>query len=300
MDTKSPICVWDITFSKEKVNTSEIKDFCKKYCKKWTFQEELGTSKERAGYYHYQGRISLKLKARKSRVVNLLKTVIDFEKFHPDAVSETSCENFQNDFYCLKEHSKVIGGWEWTDKTPDEEYIPIQYRNIELKKWQQDILNGLGNNNRSVNILWDDKGNIGKSTLSSIGELKYNCVAVPPVNDMKDLLQSVCNILMSENNRSPNCIFMDLPRAMEKKRLIGIYSAIEEIKKGKVFDTRNRYKKWWFDSPNVWIFTNVLPSLKYLSSDRWNIWRLENNELVKQSLDFDVVDESDSETETSF
>jgi len=91
---------------------------------------------------------------------------------------------------------------------------------------------------------------------------------------------SVCDILMAKQMRDPKCIFIDLPRAMDKKHLRGLFTAIEQIKKGKVFDTRYSYKEWWFDSPQVWVFTNIPPKTHYLSADRWNLYQIVNGALA--------------------
>lgn len=67
MARQSNICVWDFTIPKSAVsNIDELKDKLNIHCKKWIFQEEKGTS---TGYEHYQGRISLKMKARKGPVL---------------------------------------------------------------------------------------------------------------------------------------------------------------------------------------------------------------------------------------
>lgn len=65
---------------------------------------------------------------------------------------------------------------------------------------------------------------------------------------------------------------MDMPRAMKKDKLGGMYSAIETIKDGYAWDDRYQFKEKAFDSPNIWIFTNTAPDMDLLSRDRWKIW----------------------------
>jgi hypothetical protein len=62
---------------------------------------------------------------------------------------------------------------------------------------------------------------------------------------------------------------------MDKRKLGGMYSAIEQIKKGKVYDMRYSYKEWWFNSPQIWVFGNHMPDLSMLSADRWKIWSID-------------------------
>ena len=113
------MCVWDFTIPAEKTNLDSLKDILKEHCKKFVFQLEEGES----GYKHYQGRVSLKVKARKGPKLNLT-----------EHWSITSGENKDNDFYVMKSDTRI--GGPWSDK---DLYIPRQSRNIILKKWQQEI-----------------------------------------------------------------------------------------------------------------------------------------------------------------
>jgi uncharacterized LabA/DUF88 family protein len=76
-------------------------------------------------------------------------------------------------------------------------------------------------------------------------------------------------------------VFIDLPRALEKNQLRGFLTACEQIKKGKLYDLRNFTKKWWIDSPSIWVFSNTLVDFDLLSSDRWKIWIISDNELIE-------------------
>lgn len=68
---------------------------------------------------------------------------------------------------------------------------------------------------------------------------------------------------------------------MNKERLGGIYSAIEQIKKGKLYDLRHCYKEYWIDSPTIWVFSNIPPDLSLLSKDRWKIWVVDDTKSLK-------------------
>ena len=95
---------------------------------------------------------------------------------------------------------------------------------------------------------------------------------------------------MDTDNRKPKGIFFDMPRAMSKESLHGFYSAIEQIKKGKLYDCRYHYKSYWIDSPRIFIFTNKLPDMKLLSADRWRLWFInEKRELVAHNIS-DIAD----------
>jgi len=256
--TTNPIWVWDFTIPQESITKDELITTLKKQCKEWAFQGEKG---EKTGYLHWQGRISLKVKTRKGP--NWCKGI---------RWSPTSEENKTNMFYVLKDNTRTEGPYTDKDK---EIYLPRQYRNIKLYKWQQDIIESRNAfNGRVIDLIYDPKGNTGKSTVASIGEILYNGIDCPPINDCKELIQFVCNYCMDNEVRTPGLLFVDLPRAMNKEGLYGIYSAIEQIKKGKLTDTRHHAKTWWIDSPRIWVFSNHLPDPTLLSSDRWNIWTI--------------------------
>jgi len=111
--------------------------------------------------------------------------------------------------------------------------------------------------------------------------LRHKAIKLPAHNDGVKLVQSACNQLMSRDIRSPTHVFVDLPRAMGKEKLGGLFGAIEQIKNGHVYDERNHYEEYWFDSPRVWVFTNDEPDLSWLSADRWRLWEIdEKKELV--------------------
>lgn len=150
-----------------------------------------------------------------------------------------------------------------------------------LRPWQQVVWESADTfDPRSINFIYDPCGNNGKSTISFLMDLHKRGLDLPPMNDAEKLIESVCDILMMRECRDPKVVFIDMPRAMDKKRLGGMYTAIEQIKKGKVYDCRYAYKEWWFDAPQIWVFSNIPPDLTYLSADRWKLWCIHDSQLV--------------------
>lgn len=273
---KSAVYVWDLTISAEKTDEHSLKKKFKSIAKKWIFQKEEG---EHSGFIHYQCRLSLHKK-----VVNPFKLCDG----HWSPTSSNSAEDFYEG-YCNKYQTRVEGPWRDTD---EEVYIPKQFRNLILRPWQHAVLQrSQVFNDRLVNVVYDPDGNSGKSTLASISELKYGGIDLPPCNDQKELMQVMCDICVAKNTRSPNPVFVDLPRALDKSRLYGIYSAIEQIKKGKLYDLRYKYKEWWIDSPAIWVFTNTRPDTRLLSKDRWLVWNIKNGFLTEYENDSDSEEE---------
>lgn len=260
--TKSAICVWDFTCPVDALSWDDLKKWLRQNCKKYTWQHEKGET----GYQHWQGRFSLKVKERKN---TLIKKIIP--SVH---ISPTSDENKDNMFYVMKEDTRIAGPWSDRDK---EIYIPRQYRGLLecLRPYQQYIWDSYEIfDSRKINLIIDYTGGRGKSTIASLCELYERGIDLPVVNDAKQLIESVCDILMAKEERVPGIMFLDMPRAMKQDKLRGIYTALEQIKKGKVVDLRYHYKEWWFDSPQIWVFTNEKPKLKWLTIDRWVLWTI--------------------------
>lgn len=232
-------------------------------CKKWVFQHEKG---EETGYHHYGGRLSLRKKKRVPEMINfVLKN--NTKEINKMSVQPEVTEN-DDDFYDTKEETRIEGPWCDRD---EEIYIPRQCREIAetLRPWQQKILDDVGIwNTRTINMIYDPLGNIGKSTFCTYMAATRKARQLPTVNDYKDLLGIVCDLPTS------NMYLIDMPRALKKDKLGGLYSGIESIKGGFAFDMRYSYKEKFFDCPNIWVFSNVLPDWGMLSMDRWRIWKV--------------------------
>ena len=268
--------VWDFTLKHDdSTNLDVVKEIVKFLGKKWAFQLERGDS----GYEHYQGRISLFKKKRLTELVNLVAETC-FKGAH---FSITSAANKSNFNYAEKLDTRIDGPWTSEDASI---YIPRQYRNINLYEWQAFIIeHSKIFDTRSINMIYDPIGNRGKSTIASYCELTMKGLDLPPLNDAKELIATMCDVCKAKEDRSPNPVFIDLPRAMSKSNLRQLYTAIEQIKKGKLFDVRYHYTEWWIDSPCIWVFANELPDTTLLSSDRWIIWEFSNERLVRRPKD---------------
>lgn len=257
------ICVWDFTCPVTSIKKEELVILLKDKCKKWCFQQEMG---EESKYEHFQGRVSFKLKTRKPT------TVIKFDGFH---WSPTSNENSDNDFYVCDEDTRVAGPWKDTDKVF---YIPRQIREVqELYNWQKCIIEDAKHwDTRHINILYDPNGNNGKSILKTYIGCHQIGRSLPFTNDYRDIMRMVMD------TEKKSLYIIDIPRALKKDQLFQFFSAVETLKDGYAYDDRYNFKEEYFDCPNIWIFMNTVPSVDYLSKDRWKFWRIdEDKDLVK-------------------
>lgn len=269
--------LWNFRMNLDVGTPDQVIAWCSKHFKFWVFQSEIGDS----GYEHYQGEGSLKKKRRKHEALDMfrkcpLKIVPHFfEPIPTDEAKQIKNVNHLLLRYAAKADTRVAGPW--NSEPGGDDYIPRQYREKELKPWQQFVVDiGLEEcemlDERHIHWVYDPLGGHGKSNLASMLELQKKGIDVPSLNDYKELTQAVCNQLMDSGNRKPGIIILDLPRAMPKNAMNGFTTAVEQFKKGKVVDVRNHYKVWWFDTPSVWVFSNSEPPLDHLSADRWRIW----------------------------
>lgn len=266
------LAMYDITIKNDTNDQYNIVDFFKTHCKKWVFQLEEGSE---TGYLHFQCRISLRVKKRFTTMVNLL----DDSNIKDYYLSPTCSTTYRgNDFfYAMKEDSRVAGPW--TDDTKDASDIDPIYKNIIWHPWQVTIFDLLKKDpdSRTLNVLYNKKGKVGKSTF--VQYLSYMDISerIPILNDVKDILQMVCCSIESGHKRS---FVVDMPRALDIKKYSSMFAGLETVKDGFAFDIRHKYRKVHFRKPHIWIFCNDLPDLTKLTYDRWQFWDVVDNILV--------------------
>ncbi|AXH73087.1 MAG: replication-associated protein [Cressdnaviricota sp.] len=266
---KNAVCGWDVRWNADETTPEEIKETLKDVVKKFVFQKEKGDS----GYLHYQGRISL-IKKRRNKMKVLELFTIPPNYCEPT----TNMEHFKGDaFYQMKKDTRIEGPWTDKDEVRYQTKQLLYFQGLELRPYQQDIVSMSKQFSlRSIDLIWDQTGNIGKSLLSEFMEYEGLAEEVPPFRLMDDIFQWVCSRPIK-----PSYIF-DMPRGMKKDRLGDFYSGIEVIKNGVAYDKRYNAKKIRFDRPRIFVFTNTLPQLSLMSLDRWNIWIVNDEYKLKK------------------
>lgn len=270
--TENAVAMYDFRMNQEYATQPEIVAQLRKIAKRWVFQLEKG---ETTGYMHWQGRMSLRDRHRLGELKKMFNMIPLPNYLQPTSAPTQLKGDF---FYVMKEETRVEGPWD--ERNTVEKYIPRQYRGLmdKLYPYQKQIYECAKDfDSRTINLIYCEKGNQGKSTIAALCELFGKGEDLPPVNDAEKLVQTMCDICIAKNIRDPSPVFFDLPRALDKSRLYGMYSAIEQIKKGKLYDTRYRYQDYWIDSPQIWVFTNIRPDLDLLSRDRWKIWTIDTD-----------------------
>lgn len=259
--------VYDLTIPAEGCNKDMLIELFSRSCKKFTFQLEKG---EQTGYLHFQCRVSLHKKTVLSEAIAMFKDV----KAH---VSVTSGNGHKSDFYVVKDQTRVDGPW--TDK--DVVRAPLKtvtkMENSGLYPWQSDLLEKVREyDDRSVHLVIDTAGNNGKSAFCKYVWQKKIGQPVPPMQSAEDLVQFVKSLDVSK------LYVIDMPRAMKKKKLYGLYSGIETLKNGMIYDKRYKGSFTYIDEPNIIVFTNTPPKMCYLSRDRWKLWSIDANHHLTQ------------------
>jgi hypothetical protein len=115
----------------------------------------------------------------------------------------------------------------------------------------------------------DPRGNNGKSIFVEWLEYLGHTIEMPGFNSAEDFLQAAMCL------PELKVYLVDLPRAMPKKHLNGLFTAIEKLKNGYMCDKRYSFKwKRLKHSPSICVFSNKTVDRSYLSKDRWRLWTI--------------------------
>lgn len=263
--------IWDITlkYSRDFTERDIITDL-KPLCKKYGFQQEIGDG----GYHHYQMRVSLIKKTTQNNLIKLFKNTC-LKGCH---ISPTS--NGCNDIYHYvnKEATRVKGSKPYTDKSPEPPQLTSQLKYfIELTDkeglypWQNELAKmSQLSDFRKITFIYDPNGHNGKSLWIEWMEWCGYADEIPMMNSFEDISGYVCSRV--DQGFQTKCYLIDMPRGLRKEKLAQFYTGMECIKDGKAFDKRYRAGKKRFDRPQIFVFTNTLPTeTQCLSKDRWQI-----------------------------
>lgn len=266
--TSNALYLFDLTIPAEGNSSEKLIDLFKLLCKKYAFQLERG---EQTGYEHYQCKINLKRKLRKTELIARLH-----EAGIPNShVSVSSSTKFT---YVTKADTRIAGPW--TDADAEPLYVPKAMRNVTLLPWQEQILSWPAED-RHIYYIVDLSGNQGKSWIARYITFTNQGYCLPALSNFKDLMQFTCSLLKTRRDHEPKRLVFDVPRSL--KKLHEFFSCIEQCKNGILYDQRYGAQIWTFEPPTVICFSNQEPEEHLVSQDRWKIFYLEDNELVSRS-----------------
>jgi len=243
----------------EEKDVDLMKNWIDKHCSEGHFQREIG---EKCGTPHLQGFWCFK----NARYFSSLKK--DWPKLHIEKANNIKAARD----YCKKDETKVgdtiFGG---TQHVKD----PLEGK--KLYDWQIELLKICDEtpDERSIYWFFDEDGNCGKTTLA-----KHLCLKYPeevlylsggPQNCKWGITTFLHNKVKSKlvrNDKNLRIAIFDYTRSQDDKVS---YQALEEVKNGIFFNTKYESMQVIFNCPHVVVFSNFLPDMTKLSSDRWKI-----------------------------
>jgi len=245
---------WCFTINNYDLNNVEhLEQKFNNICKKFVFQQEIG---EECGTPHIQGCCWFSKRKRLS----------ELKKIHPTAHWER-CKSWKHSvLYCSKQDTRQ----------PDTK---IHFKGVKIKReiktlklsqlypWQKDLLTIIKGipDDRSIHWIWEDVGNIGKSTFCKYLVIKHKAIILSgKASDMKNGIRGY----IEENGDYPELVVLDIPRTSQDYLS---YQGIEEIKNACFFSGKYEGGMVVGNNPHLICFANFRPEVSKLSKDRWRI-----------------------------
>jgi len=228
-------------------------------CDKYIFQEETGEN----GTKHLQGTIILHKKMRWTEF-NL-----------PKAIHWEKTNNLDKSLlYCCKAETR-------TGEVFFKGCLPPRKLKIidTLKNWQTKLDNIIKSEPDDRKIIWvaDKEGNNGKTQLAKYFIKMYDACYITE-GKKSDIVNIVYNRLLKSDDMG--LVILDVPR--DNKTVS--YKSIEEIKNGIICNTKYETGIKLINSPHVVVFSNFWPDLDKFTHDRWEIYTITKNDLVKVNI----------------
>lgn len=244
---------WDCTLSRERtyhngelnpwsyLSTEEIgKHLMNHGAERCVVGEETGED----GYLHWQIRVVFKKETSLDKVRSILLGG------HWSATKV-------RDFNYVEKEGKFWRSWEGA---------LAKYSTMEMYPWQNEILERLKRqDDRHVTVLIDKCGNTGKTTLAKAITARHLGAYCPAMDESKDYMA------WALAHQTAGIFVLDIPKSDSRKKNADLWSAVEQMKNGYLWDKRHHWQEAWIDSPGIMVITNEEPDRTLLSYDRWDI-----------------------------
>lgn len=236
---------WDFTASKKMGWTREkVIAILEPLADRFVIGDEVGEG----GYEHLQGRVVFKVGKDTLTLANMQLGW----HWQPTHVRDFN--------YCEKE-GNFYRSWEKSIN---------KFANLELLAWQEELVHMMDQQTeRQIFVIYDPIGNHGKTYFSKYCVATRRATYVPPMTEAMDFMA------FAMAKPSSGYIF-DMPRAETIKQRKGMWSAVEQIKNGYLYDKRYQFRDAWIDPPKVVVFCNEAPPKEGLSLDRWVLFKIED------------------------
>lgn len=231
--------IFMLTAPRAQIHKRALKEFIKMHdVHKWIIAKETGAG----GYEHWQVRLYT------SASFDELKSA--FPQAHIEKSTVWSdYERKEGNFVCSEDNNSILS---------------VRYG--ILRNNQKKIIRAvMQQSDREVTVVFDERGNSGKSWLTRYLYERGIGYYVPPTIGSS---QGIIQYIASGYKQEP-IIVIDIPRS--SRWTSQLYECIETIKDGLVYDTRYSAKMRDIFGVKVLIMTNSKPKLDALSKDRWTI-----------------------------
>lgn len=237
---------WIITVPM-KMTAQELSQDLQGFCKEFYFQGEEG---KLTGYKHWQGAISLKDKQYFLAVKNLM----------PNGTHIEQCRDwYAAKNYCNKSDTRIEGPYDHTTEFIDTLSQAIMF------PWQLQLLKLLEEkpDDRTILWLWSKRGHMGKTQIGKY-LMVHHKAAYFTGGTPTDIAHCYTGQKIAIFNFSRS-----------KKGKVN-YDSMESLKDGIVFSPKYESNTKVFNSPHVVVTCNFAPDTTALSTDRWDIRKIDN------------------------
>lgn len=241
---------YDFTLSAERMKSGGIEGFeaiGKMFEDLGAERYVIGKEVGEGGYEHYQCRVVFKTEKDMGHLVKLFSG--------RGRVSPTHVRDFK---YCEKE-GNFYRSWE---------KVLNKYSTLELRYWQgQAIAAFKEQDDRHIDVIVDVEGGKGKTTLAKYMAANRMAAYCPQMHDSRDYMR----FAMAKG--AAGYVF-DMPRCESLEKRKGMWSAIEQIKNGYLWDDRYQWKEQWTEPPRILVIANEEPPREFMSTDRWRVYTI--------------------------
>ena len=155
----------------------------------------------------------------------------------------------------------------------------IDVDNVILRPWQEGLLKYIKPSDREVIWVIGRKGNEGKTWFQEFLASKFGWSRVICGMDIRMKKSSICHILGKRSLMTTDIFLFDVGKARTEEDMN--YELLEQIKNGRTLAAKFDSKELKFHTPNVVVvFSNERPEEDQLSTDRWKIFQIRDEELL--------------------
>lgn len=265
---------YDITISCDDYDVHTLKKQLSEWCKKWVFQRERD---ETTGLEHFQCRVYL---TKRKRCVEVKKLVANGNLIKGDWSPTTAAPHEGGNFnYVMKADTRIEGPWtdrDYTEPPPLTRQLQ-KFAKDRFYPWQRQVFDMCSEfDDRTINLIYDVHGNAGKHIFAEYLEHEKMALELPPLRSVQDIMAACMRAPASK------VYLVHMPKAMEEDQLAEIYSGLECLKNGKMYDTRDSYKCRRIDRPQIIVFTTTLPNWEAVVKDRWQVWEMDTTKTLRR------------------